>query len=198
MMRRPAAWAGSAALTLALALVLAAAGHPGVARAQLDPADTISLSAPSGPAYADYPFTFTGAGTVDGGDAGSYGVEVLFTPSASRILRGGCPADFNATAQAIEQAYGGPDVIALYSQLGLTTPVLLYQGAYTWAAQVNGESSRPSPPRAATSPAPISAMSSAARRSRPLPRCGSRCSTRPAPAGPQPASAARMTPPTTA
>jgi len=112
---------------------------PSVASARLDPADTISLSGPSGRAYAGYPFTFTGTGTVDGDDAGDYAVAVLFTPSSSPILRGSCPADFAAAEQAIEQEYGGPDVIAQYSQEGIIDPLLLDQGAYRYEAQVNGD-----------------------------------------------------------
>jgi hypothetical protein len=129
--------------TLVVFLVLGAAGSlPAVASAQLDPADSISLtglSATGGHAYVDYPFSFTGSGTVDGMDADDYDVEVLFTPSSSSILRGGCPSDFNATAQAIEEAFGGPDVIAEYSQEGITDPFLLEQGAFTYTAEVNGD-----------------------------------------------------------
>ncbi len=76
---------------------------------------------------------------MDGNDGGDYGVAVLFTPSASPILRGGCPASYAATAEAIEQAYGGPDVLAEYSALGLTTPALLEQGSYSWDADVNDD-----------------------------------------------------------
>ncbi len=112
---------------------------PGVAGAQLDPADTISLSAPSGHVYADYPFSFTGSGTVDGDDADDYAVAVLFTPTSSPILRSGCPGDFIATEQAIEQEFGGPDAIAGFSQEGVTDPFLLEQGAYSYAAEVNGD-----------------------------------------------------------
>jgi hypothetical protein len=122
-----------------LVVALAAAVVPAVASAQLDPADAITLSPPSGHSYADYPFTFTGSGSVDGADAGDYAVAVLFTPSSSQILRGVCPSDLGATEQAIEQQYGGPDVIAQYSQLGIMTPFLLGQGTYTYAAQVNGD-----------------------------------------------------------
>jgi hypothetical protein len=112
---------------------------PAVASGQLDPDDAISLSAPSGHVYADYPFSFTGSGTVDGIDAGDYAVDVLFTPSSSPILRGGCPSDFGATVEAIEQAYGGPGVIAEYSQEAITDPFLLNQGGYSYAAEVNGD-----------------------------------------------------------
>jgi hypothetical protein len=121
-------------------LVLGLVGSlPAVANAQLDPADTITLSAPSGGIYVDYPFSFTGSGTVDGMDADDYQVEVLFTPSSSPILSGGCPSDVYATAQAIEEAYGGPDVIAQYSQEAITDPFLLEQGPYTYQAEVNGD-----------------------------------------------------------
>jgi hypothetical protein len=131
-----ARWRG--ALT-GIVVALAALAVPSVAGAQLDPADTISLSALSGHVYADYPFTFAGSGTVDGADAGDYAVAVLFTPSSSPILRGGCPGDFGATEEAIEQEYGGPDDIAQYSQEGITNPFPLDDGGYTYAAQVNGD-----------------------------------------------------------
>ena len=124
---------------IALLVGLSTAVTPGVAGAQIDPADTISLSAPSGPVYADYPFTFTGSGSVDGADADDYAVEVLFTPASSPILSRGCPSDFLATEQAIEEAFGGPDAIAGYSEEGVTDPFLLEQGAYTYGAQVNGD-----------------------------------------------------------
>ena len=63
----------------------------------------------------------------------------VWTASSSPILRGGCPSDYSVTAQAIEQAFGGPDVLAEYSALGFTTPALLEQGSYTWDADVNDD-----------------------------------------------------------
>jgi hypothetical protein len=122
---------------MVIAAAVAAAGLAPASAAALDPADSISLSAPQGHVYVDDPFSFAGAGAVDGNDS-DYEEGVLFVPAASPIMSTSCPQDTQTAVEEVDNAYG-PGADASLSAIGAGTAIGDEAGTYTYSATVNGD-----------------------------------------------------------